>query len=87
MDELFDMILDAICSFFGIEYRRDRGPGILRWIFRVLLRVFLILFGILMTLMSFLQIRRMRRHRWVSVLVLVFTLSAIAFCVWYFGFQ
>ena len=50
MDELFDMILDAICEFFGIEYRRDHGPGIFRWIFRALLRIFLLLFGIIMTM-------------------------------------
>lgn len=87
MDDLFDMILDAICEFFGIEYRRDQGPGILRWIFRVLLRIFLLLFGILTVLMSFLQIRKMRRRRWIAVLILILTVALIAFLVWYFAFQ
>ena len=87
MDELFDMILDAICEFFGIKYRRDQGPGIFRWIFRALLRIFLLLFGIIMTMMSFMQIRRMKRRRWVSVLLLVFVLGVIAFLVWYYGFK
>ena len=87
MDELFDMILDAICEFFGIEYRRDQGPGIFRWIVRALLRIFLLLFGIIMTMMSFMQIRRMKRRRWVSVLLLVFVLGVIAFLVWYYGFK
>ena len=87
MDELFDMILDAICEFFGIEYRRDQGPGIFRWIFRALLRIFLLLFGIIMTMMSFMQIRRMKRRRWVSVLLLVFVLGVVAFLVWYYGFK
>ena len=83
MDDLFDMMLDAICEFFGIEYRRDHGPGILRFIFRVLLRIFLLLFGILTMIMSFLQIRKMRRHRWIAILILILTVAVIAFLVWY----
>ena len=87
MDELFNMILDAVYEFFGIDISRNRGPGILRWIFRILLRIFMVLFGILTALISFLQIRRMHRHRWVSVLLFFLLLAGIVLVAWYIGVQ
>ena len=83
MDELFDMILDAVCGFFGIDTGRDRGSGILRRIFKFLLRVFLVAFGVFTFLLSFLQIRKMRRRRWLSVVLLVILILALALMAWY----
>ena len=82
MDELFDMILDAVCEFFGIDTSRDHGRGILRKIFKVLLRVLMFVFGAFAVMLSFLQIRKMHRHRWLSVLLLGLLILAIALIAW-----
>lgn len=80
MYELFDVILDALCDFLGIENRKGEGPGILRWFFRVLFGIFMVLFSILMTILSLFRIRRPRKRlwRWIWLIVLLFVMIAVA---------
>ena len=78
MDELWDAILDAVCDFIGIERRQGNGPGLLRWLFRLIFKIFLLLFGILAFSISFLQFRRLRRYRLVSVLLLLALVVVVA---------
>ena len=87
MDELLNAILDAACDFFGIDPRRGRGPGLLRWIFHLLLKLFLLLFGILALMTSFLQFRKLRKYRWISVLLMILLIVVIAaIFVWLYLF-
>ena len=89
MGDLFDVIFDVICDFFGIEHRRDASPGVLRWLMHVLMGIFMILFGILTTILAIFRIRRMpkrRRLSWLWILLSLLVLAAAAyFLLGYFG--
>ena len=89
MGDLFDVIFDVICDFFGIEHRRDASPGVLRWLMHVLMGIFMILFGILTTILAIFRIRRMpkrRRLSWLWILLSLLVLAvAVYFLLRYFG--
>ena len=86
MNDLFDVVIDAVCDFLGLEKRRGHEPGIFRWVLRVLWKIFLLLFGLLALILSVFRIRRRprKRRRWLLWVILWVAILAGAFLAWYF---